>query len=73
VISGHAYSFIGVKEFEHMGRQVRLCQLRNPWGQGEWTGAWSDNDSVWTPELREQLGACVADDGIFFISFEDYL
>ena len=73
VISGHAYSFIGVKEIMHEGQQVRLCQLRNPWGQGEWTGAWSDNDSVWTDELRTQLGAKVEDDGIFFIPFDDYL
>lgn len=48
VISGHAYSFIGVRELTHKGQNVRLCQLRNPWGSGEWTGAWSDNDDVWT-------------------------
>jgi len=31
---------------------VRLCVMRNPWGQGEWKGEWSDNSPLWTPELR---------------------
>ncbi len=73
VISGHAYSFIAVKEFEHEGNTVRLCMLRNPWGQGEWTGDWSDNSPLWTPELREQIGCKSEDDGTFHIQFEDYL
>ena len=25
------------------------------WGKGEWTGAWSDADSAWTPALREAV------------------
>ena len=73
LISGHAYSFIGVKEFEHNGEQVRLCQLRNPWGQGEWEGSWSDKDPVWTPELRKKHGIEDSNDGVFFIPFQDYL
>lgn len=42
VISGHAYSLISINEFTHEGKEVKLLQLRNPWGSGEWTGAWSD-------------------------------
>ncbi len=52
VISGHAYSLISVKEFEVNGETIRLLVLRNPWGEGEWTGAWSDKAPEWTPELR---------------------
>ena len=32
VISGHAYSLISINEFKHKGEDVKLLQLRNPWG-----------------------------------------
>lgn len=73
VISGHAYSFIAVKEFMHEGKLVRLCMLRNPWGSGEWKGDWSDESPLWTLELREQVGCSISDDGTFHIPYEDYL
>jgi hypothetical protein len=73
VISGHAYSLIAIHEFEHEGSEVRLLKMRNPWGSSEWTGAWSDNSSLWTDELREQLDSSAEEDGVFFIPFEDYI
>jgi hypothetical protein len=47
--------------------------LRNPWGQGEWKGDWSDASSLWTEELRIRYNVVSADDGCFYIPFEDYL
>jgi hypothetical protein len=44
LIMGHAYSLLAVAEVKlGDGKSVRLVKLRNPWGKGEWTGAWSDN------------------------------
>ena len=53
IISGHAYSLISVHEIDFSKETVRLLKLRNPWGQTEWKGAWSDGDLRWNPDLRE--------------------
>jgi len=73
IISGHAYSLIGVYEFMHQGQNVRLCKLRNPWGSGEWKGDWSDNSAKWTPALRERFGIKKADDGEFSMPWDAFL
>ena len=49
----------------------KLCKVRNPWGNTEWDGDWSDNSALWTPEIRSELRYEKADDGIFWISFAD--
>ena len=73
VVAGHAYSLLEIIEFRDMGEDVRLLRLRNPWGQGEWTGDWSDGSSRWTPALREKYNVVKEDDGTFCIPYEDYM
>lgn len=65
----HAYSVLDVQDTG----SVRLVRLRNPWGHFSWTGDWSDNSNLWTPELRERLMPHGADDGLFWISFSDMI
>lgn len=49
-------------------------KMRNPWGKGvEWKGDWSDTSNLWTPDLKQKLGWTNAEDGLFFISLNDYL
>jgi len=69
----HAYSLLNAYEFEHNGQNVRLLQMKNPWGTGEYTGPWSDNWEGWTPELKKKLNHESKDDGIFFIPFDEYI
>ena len=52
---------------------MRLLQLRNPWGRGEWTGEWSDKSPKWTPELRDRFKIVDEDDGTFCMPLEAYL
>lgn len=49
-----------------------MVKLRNPWGAKEWTGAWSDTDPRWTPELFKALDHSNSDDGKFIMEFADY-
>ena len=31
-------------------------RLRNPWGNGEYSGDWSDSSKKWTAELKKKYG-----------------
>jgi calpain-15 len=69
IVPGHAYSVIACKE--HKG--VRLMNVRNPWGQFEWGGAWSDNSKEWTKEFRTAINPDFdAKDGSFWMSYVDF-
>ena len=69
----HGYSLLSGHEVALQdGTVEKLVKLRNPWGRGEWKGAWSDKSPLWTPELKQKLGIKDVDDGIFFMAFKDW-
>ncbi|KAG7485787.1 calpain-2 catalytic subunit-like [Solea senegalensis] len=75
LVKGHAYSVTGVAEVEYRGDMEKLIRIRNPWGQVEWTGAWSDNSMQWrhiSDEDRERLSHR-SEDGEFWMAFSDFL
>ncbi|XP_044276687.1 calpain-9 [Varanus komodoensis] len=76
LIKGHAYSVTGIDEINYQGRKVKLIRIRNPWGQVEWNGAWSDNSPEWrsvSPSEKKRLYQTALDDGEFWMEFEDFL
>uniref|UniRef100_A0A8B9UBJ7 Calpain-1 catalytic subunit n=1 Tax=Anas zonorhyncha TaxID=75864 RepID=A0A8B9UBJ7_9AVES len=59
----------------YRGQQEQLIRIRNPWGQVEWTGAWSDGSPEWDnidPSDREELQLKM-EDGEFWMSFRDFM
>uniref|UniRef100_A0A672ZZ08 Calpain-2 catalytic subunit n=1 Tax=Sphaeramia orbicularis TaxID=375764 RepID=A0A672ZZ08_9TELE len=75
LVKGHAYSVTAVAQVEYRGAQEKLIRIRNPWGQVEWTGAWSDSSSEWryiSDVDRAHLSPC-SEDGEFWMSFSDFL
>uniref|UniRef100_A0A673KDE6 Calpain-3 n=1 Tax=Sinocyclocheilus rhinocerous TaxID=307959 RepID=A0A673KDE6_9TELE len=78
LVTGHAYSVTAVEECKQSQQKeskVRLVRLRNPWGQVEWNGPWSDNSKEWenlSKGEKEKLQHQNAEDGEFWMSFEDF-
>ena len=70
IVPGHAYSVLKVQQY----KDIQLIKLRNPWGNFEWGGAWSDVDKRWTEELRRVFKPDFnINDGIFWMSYKDFI
>ncbi|CAO2609423.1 Capn9, partial [Lemmus lemmus] len=75
LIKGHAYTMTGLDQVNFQGRRIKLIRVRNPWGQVEWTGSWSDSSLEWRSmnlEEQKRLGHSALDDGEFWMAFEDF-
>jgi hypothetical protein len=68
LVVGHAYAIVRVAEVDGN----RLISIKNPWGHGEWTGAWSDGSDLWTDAIKQAVGWSDQDDGIFWMCFTDF-
>ncbi|XP_052104854.1 calpain-5-like [Mytilus californianus] len=86
LVKGHAYGITAVKNI-HLENQtffsrlfksdnkIPMIRLRNPWGQGEWKGAFSDGSDEWNKipeEEKKRVGLTFEEDGEFWMSFDDY-
>ena len=70
LVPGHAYSVIKAVE----ANDVRLLNIRNPWGRFEWDGAWSDKDKRWTKEMIKLVNPILDEhDGSFWMCIEDFV
>ncbi|KAJ3515588.1 hypothetical protein NLJ89_g1665 [Agrocybe chaxingu] len=72
LMGAHAYSVLRAKEC----RGKRFVVVRNPWGNSEWTGPWSDGSKEWQGEWLEvlkELGHVFGDDGQFVMEYSDFL
>ncbi|KAF2098264.1 cysteine proteinase, partial [Rhizodiscina lignyota] len=75
-VRGHAYTVLSAREVKDPideSKTLRLLKVRNPWGRQEWNGAWSDGSKEWNAKMIQELEHTFGDDGIFWISFQDWL
>jgi hypothetical protein len=60
IMSGHAYGIIDVFELanpalERERKSHRLLRVRNPWGETEWQGKWSDFSIEMTDTYKDLI------------------
>ncbi|XP_025414399.1 calpain-9-like isoform X1 [Sipha flava] len=75
LMTQHAYSVTGLARVRGPLGDTPLVRLRNPWGEGEWTGPWSERSWEWdglSNRDKELLSVRVRNDGEFWMSFEDF-
>ncbi|KAL9657108.1 hypothetical protein ABK040_002734 [Willaertia magna] len=75
LLLNHQYAVLDCKAiYNSQSRKIeRLIKIRNPWGESEWLGKWSDNSSDWTDEMKTKLDFKSEDDGIFWMDLNDFL
>ncbi|CAG8585622.1 14173_t:CDS:2 [Cetraspora pellucida] len=80
LVVGHAYGITNIQVLKvgamFNKNEIILIRLHNPWGEVEWNGLWSDKSPEWqniSKSKRKQLGFTIADDGDFWMSFQDFI
>jgi len=66
----HAYGILDIR----VALGIQLVRIRNPWGYGEWTGRYADEDEAWDDSkgLKEELNYQFEDDGTWWMRFDDW-
>lgn len=76
IAGGHAYSLLGGYEVSTPQGREKLVKIRNPWGDKEWLGRFSDNSSDWNSLDQQTVSRLQArrkpNDGTFFMPFNDF-
>eukprot|EP00931_Biecheleriopsis_adriatica_P021725 TRINITY_DN14128_c0_g3_i2.p1 TRINITY_DN14128_c0_g3~~TRINITY_DN14128_c0_g3_i2.p1 ORF type:complete len:631 (+),score=113.70 TRINITY_DN14128_c0_g3_i2:38-1894(+) len=77
LVPKHAFSLLQVRTVNvswHSDEFLRMVQVRNPWGTGEWKGPWSDSSPLWEkyPSVKKSLNFSNRDDGTYWMQWEDF-
>ncbi|XP_034557645.1 calpain-5-like [Notolabrus celidotus] len=84
LVKGHAYAVTDVRRVRlghgllayFRSDKLEMIRMRNPWGEREWNGPWSDSSEEWkkvSKGERENIGVTVQDDGEFWMTFDDFI
>ncbi|XP_078321159.1 calpain-9-like [Crassostrea virginica] len=68
LVGGHEYTLTGAV----LANGIRLFRVRNPWGNTEWTGPYSDGSPEWEG-IQGIIEGPNKDDGEFYISLDHFL
>lgn len=75
---GHTYSLLACYELKVGNDLIRLVKLRNPWGNTEYKGKYSEHDEVFWSRVDPMTKLAIfnkknEDDGIFTIELSEFI
>lgn len=73
LVTGHAYSLLDIKDATINGKKTTLAKVRNPWASERYNGPWRAGDPNWTSALKKHLGETGANDGTFWMPFDNFM
>ena len=75
ILNLQSYSLLRIATVpDQNGMMCNIVQLRNPWGNFEWSGDWSDDSPCWTDEAKRMVNLQINEfDGLFWMSFQDFV
>lgn len=74
LITNHSYAVIGTAVLKKPnGNEIQLIKMKNVWGTNEWIGDWSDQSLKWTQEFKKAVGLQTKEEGVFWMSYDDYV
>ena len=65
------HSYCVVRATEYQGE--RLLLIKDPWGDGGWSGPWSDGSKEWTADALRVLDYQFGDNGMWWMSYKTFL
>jgi len=75
IVTGHAYTVLNVYEDDE--DELRLVELRNPWGRVMYKGNWGPGCHKWNSEegrkAKSVVGPTSAQEGHFWMAWEDFV
>lgn len=80
LIPGHAYSItkvalVYIPRNKSATDKMQMVRLRNPFGNSEWTGAFSDKSNEWlrvADDVKRAIGLNFDVDGEFWMTYQDW-
>ena len=74
LVTNHSYMIVDTVVLKNPnGTEVKLLQIKNPWGTNEWLGDWSDDSRKWNDDFKKQVNLENKENGVFWIAYEDFL
>ena len=72
LIKGHVYFIISCFMISNnKGDKIKLFEIENPWGNNDWKGLYSKNDSSWDNIIEEDKNKYLNHSNSFYITLDD--